>query len=151
MKLLLMAMIVVFFCTGLPLPVFADLKDNSDGTVTDTSQGLVWLKNADCFGKQMWSDASKTASELKSGMCGLTDNSVPGDWRLPTAYQLKSRALNKSGFTNVRPGYYWSSTVYTYAGNNDFYWAVHLDAAIYNGFYKTFYFNVWPVRSMVKK
>ena len=32
-------------------------KDNGDGTVTDNCTQLIWLKNANCFGEQQWSEA----------------------------------------------------------------------------------------------
>lgn len=31
--------------------------DNSNGTVTDTLTGLVWLTNANCYGQQTWATA----------------------------------------------------------------------------------------------
>ncbi|OAD19121.1 hypothetical protein THIOM_005259, partial [Candidatus Thiomargarita nelsonii] len=31
--------------------------DNGDGTVTDNSSGLIWLKNANCFGVETWDKA----------------------------------------------------------------------------------------------
>jgi len=62
--------------------------DNGDGTVTDTNTGLVWLKNANCFGLpplfDNWNDAMALVAGLSDGQCGLTDGSSAGDWRLPT-------------------------------------------------------------------
>ncbi len=60
--------------------------DCGNGTVTDTVTGLIWLKSADCLGSQDWATANQEAAALKNGDCGgtLTDNSSPGDWRLPT-------------------------------------------------------------------
>jgi hypothetical protein len=31
--------------------------DNDDGTVTDNNTGLIWLKNANAFGRQNWNIA----------------------------------------------------------------------------------------------
>jgi len=59
-------------------------EDNGDGTVTHTKTGLVWLKNANCFGELEWDAAMASAAALSDGQCGLTDGSVPGDWRLPS-------------------------------------------------------------------
>lgn len=37
-----------------PNPRFTD---NGNGTVTDNLTGLIWLKDANCFGKRFWADA----------------------------------------------------------------------------------------------
>ena len=64
--------------------------DNGDGTVTDTTNGLVWLKNASWGGYKpwvnstTWDDVHTRVGILISGMGDLTDGSVAGDWRLPT-------------------------------------------------------------------
>jgi hypothetical protein len=57
--------------------------DCGDGTVKDTETGLFWLKNANCLSEN-WAGANIKAAELAHGQCGLTDGSMPGDWRLPT-------------------------------------------------------------------
>jgi hypothetical protein len=57
--------------------------DCANGTVTDTQTGLIWLKDANCFGLQDWDTAVASAAGLSDGQCGLTDNSSAGDWRLP--------------------------------------------------------------------
>ena len=31
--------------------------DNGDGTITDNLTGLMWLKDANCFGSQTWTNA----------------------------------------------------------------------------------------------
>lgn len=113
-----------------PNPRFTD---NSDGTVTDNLTGLVWLKNANCFGTRDWATALSDASGLANGACGLTDRSAAGDWRLPTRKELKSLITyeysspplpNTAGtgkwsegdpFTNVQAAWYWSSTTYAYS------------------------------------
>ena len=74
---------------GLPLPS-PRFTDNGNGTITDNLTGLVWLKNADCFGSQTWVQAMTSANSLNSGECDLTDGSVQGDWRLPNTRELLS-------------------------------------------------------------
>ena len=106
--------------------------DNGDGTITDTDSDLIWLKNMGCFGTANWDDAISTVSTLASGQCGLTDDSNPGDWRLPTNEELGDFACpqhnepgicNTTGmgkwkeldpFYNMPFGnvYFWSSTTY---------------------------------------
>jgi len=61
--------------------------DCNNGTVTDTKTGLIWLKNASCFGQQTWPVANQLAASLSSGDCGLSDGSREGDWRLPTSQE----------------------------------------------------------------
>lgn len=58
--------------------------DQGDGTVVDSRTGLIWLRNADCWGKMSRQDALQAVARLASGECGLTDGSESGDWRLPT-------------------------------------------------------------------
>ena len=112
---------------GLPLPRFTD---NSDGTVTDNLTGLIWMKNANCFGFRTWYEALDDAAALQSGQCGLSDGSVPGDWRMPTLFELESLRnmnyfdppiSNAAGtgkwaegdpFTDVKITSYWSSTTF---------------------------------------
>lgn len=137
-----------------PTPRFTD---NNNGTVTDNLTGLIWLKNANCFGQKTWSDALNGCNKLNSGECGLSDGSVEGDWRLPNVKELYSLldyseydpALPSGHpFTGVQPSspsYYWSSTTYVFST-----WGAQLvslnygftawDPKRYEGHY------VWPVR-----
>jgi hypothetical protein len=66
--------------------------DCGNGTVTDTVTGLIWLKDAACLGSHDWAGANQAAASLKNGDCGgnLTDNSSPGDWRLPTTDEWRA-------------------------------------------------------------
>jgi hypothetical protein len=139
---------------GVEKPFFKDrFTDNADGTVTDNLTGLIWLRNANCFGTRTWNDALIDSNGLNSGECGLTDGSVAGDWRLPNRRELLSLIDDEhynpalpSGypFTNVQSDYYWSSTSRAegiVAG-----WYVHMfDGHVY-GSIKTFPSYVWPVR-----
>jgi hypothetical protein len=60
--------------------------NNENGTVTDKTTSLTWLKDANCDVLQdlTWEEAKARVALLKSGECGLTDQSSPGRWRLPT-------------------------------------------------------------------
>jgi len=142
-----------------PVPRF---RDNGDGTVTDNLTGLIWLKNANCFGTMEWDAALEACNNLADGDCGLTDGSTPGDWRLPNRKELESLlhlgyydpALpNTEGtgqwteddpFTGVQSSNYWSST--TFASYADVAWGVYLSYGFVGYDYKTYVNYVWPVR-----
>ena len=143
-----------------PDPRFAD---NGDGTVTDNLTGLIWLKDANCFGLKMWDSALFYCNELADGQCGLTDGSGAGDWSLPNKRQLISLIHDGYGnlavpdtagtgqwsegnpFINVQPTYYWSST--TNANNSLSAWRVRMDLGDVNSTSKTITpYYVWPVR-----
>ena len=132
-----------------PNPRFTE---NGDGTVTDNLTGLIWLKNANCFGTRTWNNALSDSNELESGLCGLTDGSSAGDWRLPNRFELESlldmenyNPALPSGhlFTNVL-SFYWSTT--TNAELADYAWYVDMYLG-YVGYYgKSTNRYVWPVR-----
>jgi hypothetical protein len=141
-----------------PNPRFTD---NGNGTVTDNLTGLIWLKNANCFGAQIWSQALADAYGLANQSCGLSDGSVAGDWRLPNVKELYSLidlqytipALSNTvgtgqwtqgnPFTNVESNYYWSSDA-----RIDMPWAYIVN--LYDGrlwdYSQTDQYWVWPVR-----
>ncbi|MGV7224556.1 MAG: DUF1566 domain-containing protein [Nitrospinales bacterium] len=138
---------------GVPWPD-PRFTDNGDGTVTDNLTGLIWLKNANCFGGQNWKEAIDASNNLANGQCGLSDGSVPGDWRLPNFRELYS-VIDFSispiplppghPFTGVQVDSYWSST--TSADDSGDAWIV--------GFYRGYAvpepkdvpdFLVWSVR-----
>jgi len=140
---------VVCFMMMATLSWALDIPGMPNGTVTDGN--LVWLKNANCFGQQTWSQAMKSAAGLKSGDCNLRDGSKAGMWRLPTKEELQARQRNQSGFNNVQSSWYWSSS--TYANVTHSAWAVYMDegyvANVGNDIVaKIFSFYVWPVRSV---
>ena len=127
--------------------------DNGDGTVTDNLTGLIWLRSANCFGYQYWSDAVSVSNTLADGSCGLTDSSVAGDWRLPNLRELHSLidygerdpALPDGHPFSTTGGTFWSST-----GSAAFSapaWVVSFLGGDISAFRKEDYtLYVWPVR-----
>ncbi len=115
--------------------------DCGNGTVTDTQTGLVWLKNANCFGALRWQEAMTVVAGLASGDCGLSDGSRPGDWRLASLGEWQATvadavllscvsptltdntgalclAAGVTSFTNIQSSVYWTaSTVPATPGN----------------------------------
>ncbi|RKZ92748.1 MAG: hypothetical protein DRR19_03280 [Candidatus Parabeggiatoa sp. nov. 1] len=137
-------------------------SDNGNGTVTDNWSGLIWLKNANCFGPRDWETAKLLAANLISGRCGLSDGSTAGTWRLPTKEEweamvdtsYRNPALSNAAgtgkwtegdaFVGVKSSWYWSSS--SYAFNAGYAWSVHFNVGnvVING--KTGSYDVWPVR-----
>jgi serine/threonine protein kinase len=136
--------------------------DNGNGTVTDNRTGLIWLKNANCFGQQDWETAMQSAAKLADGQCGLSDDSKAGDWRLPTKEELKamlddryrfpalSNAEGKDkwkegdAFSGVQTSGNWSSS--TGANYTTSAWYVNLNFGVVSSNNKTLTNYVWPVR-----
>ena len=133
-----------------PSPRFTD---NGDGTVTDNLTGLIWLQYASCFGSRNWATALIDCNLLNSGECGLTDDTVEGDWRFPNVKELQSlidfgqlTPALPSGhpFTSVQSNTYWSST--TYAGITGYAWSVYMSNGNVLFNINANHYFVWPVR-----
>jgi hypothetical protein len=134
-----------------------------NGTVTDNRSGLIWLKNANCFGRQNWETAMQSAANLKSGQCGLSDGSTAGMWRLPTKEELiamvdkryQNPALSNAAgtaqwkegdaFSNVQTGYYWLSSTEN-INNSDIPLHMSLGYRRVSRCNKNTTDGVWPVR-----
>jgi hypothetical protein len=69
---------------------FDRFVDCGNGTVTDRTNGLIWLKAANCLGGGTFLEAHDLSRALQEGDCGLTDGSRPGDWRLPTVEEWEN-------------------------------------------------------------
>lgn len=142
-----------------PNPRFTD---NGDGTVTDNLTGLIWLRNANCFGYIPWLDALNACNSLGDGGCGLSDGSSAGDWRLPASKELESLRHfgfsrptlgNTAGtgqwregdpFTGFQSSIYWSSTTYPETPSHA--WYMNFNIGHMGNYAKTNMYYVWPVR-----
>lgn len=155
--------------------------DCRNGTVTDTVTELVWLETGTCAdlpgvnagGVANWPTAQAAVAILEDGLCGLTDGSQQGDWRLPSIEEWAAtieRALmlgcgpggpgSPPSLTNT-PGtgcfidspqpfigvqaFYWSSSLDEV--NTDRPWHVDLnDGNIGTAFNKNAVLALWAVR-----
>lgn len=128
-------------------------RDNRDGTVTDRLTNLIWLKNADCFGAQVWSRGLELSNTLANGQCGLQDQSRAGEWRMANIVELQSLldygnegfALpNGHPFANVSGGTYWTSTQAPAAPPLGWFITLSIGPTVFD--VKVNRFHVWPVR-----
>ncbi|MCB1052200.1 MAG: DUF1566 domain-containing protein [Acidobacteria bacterium] len=140
-------------------PRFSDLND---GTIRDEMTQLVWLKNANCNGSLTWAQAIQLCADLADGMCGLTDGSLAGDWRMPNRFEMQSLQALAYGnpplcdrlgtghwvegdaFSQVQLTVYWTSSNAMY--NPLFCWVVDFSNGGVAGFDKSASLPVWPVR-----
>ncbi len=137
--------------------------DNGDGTILDKKTGLIWLKQANCFGQKSWKAAKKVVAQLADGQCGLSDSSLPGWWRLPTIDEFQaivdkkyqspplSNALGtnqwKEGdaFSDVQAFHYWSATPNAHTQNDAMIMGFLWHGMVISG-YKGNEYHVWAVR-----
>lgn len=138
-----------------PSPRFTD---NEDGTITDNLTGLMWLKDAHCFGFRTGSNEAYLEIDtlnIDPLSCECQDYTKSyTDWRLPNVNELESLInagqqnsatwLGTQGFVNVQQEYYWTSTTYAY--NTMMARQIHMWAGYVDRDEKRFYNAVWPVR-----
>lgn len=112
-------------CTsGLPQTApEANFTDNEDGTVTDTSTGLMWMR---CSIGQTWDEENTTCTGDATAMTWQEalqtaygyEYANHNDWRLPNVKQLISitektcvrPSINETIFPETTSDDYWSST-----------------------------------------
>lgn len=148
--------------------------DNGDGTVTDMTTGLVWLRDAGWGSTRPWRsntpddyvDAHQRAGLLENGesvyagggqFAPLSDGSALGDWRMPTKAELYNlnygteavTSSNMQAFVRVQDFNYWTSSTNDSVPSLAI--SKHL-GTVWNGIWiistiKTTNNYVWPVRS----
>ncbi len=120
--------------------------DDNDGTIVDTKTNLIWLKNANRFGKQTWEKAAEC--------CHSLDTEFLSGWRLPTVKELQSLVdynhycpslPSNNPFIDVQLYTYWSNMPVT--DNRFNVWYVSLRDGNFGTINKTYFLCVWPVRS----
>lgn len=138
---------------GAPWPAERFTDGDDEGTVTDNLTGLVWLKNANTFGRLSWQDALDACDTLEAGCYGLDDESKRGDWRLPNVNELRglvdysqyAPALPKPNpFNDVKSSLYWSSTTVASAPRFARFVFIGVGPSVWD--HKSVLMNVWACR-----
>ena len=120
-------------------------SDNGDGTVTDPTTGLIWMR---CSMGQTWDGATCTGMasshtwDQASALTGTVTFAGQSDWRLPNIRELQTivdrsvynPAIDAVAFPNTPSSYFWSASAYAF--NSDYAWYVHF----YYG-YASYYFK----------
>lgn len=137
---------------GVPYPA-PRFVDNGNGTILDKLTGLTWLKNGNPFGWRRWQQALDDCNNLRDGYKGLTDDSQPGDWRLPNVKEFESlidygnfapSIPTGHPFENVGPTSYWTSTTVSSAPSQAMFSILGVGPSIFEN--KEHPFLVWPVK-----
>ncbi|MDN5279955.1 MAG: hypothetical protein PWR01_3920 [Clostridiales bacterium] len=106
-----------------PAATYSPLKrwcHNGNGTITDTTTGLIWFSKGNNFWGT-YASCSANISYLKNGIDGLTDGSSEYDWRLPTVKEMLTLTSgteaispgNQYLFTGMQTGWYWTCSAHT--------------------------------------
>ena len=148
---------------ALALPAWAAFTDNGDGTITDTSTGLVWDK---CSRGQVWNNTTPpgtctgaasphdwAAALAEATAANSASHRGHADWRLPNRTELESLvkidasapAIDGTVFPATATAWYWTST--TYAPNPAYAWCVYFNNGGTNAYLKTNTNHVRLVRS----
>jgi hypothetical protein len=137
---------------GVPLP--SPRFTPSHGTLSDNLTGLVWLSDLRCpaLSQQIgWASAMDVARNFASGMCGLSDGSKPGDWRLPNRNELTSlldmgrrdpALAAPQFFSGFQVGKYWTSTHFSTPRSGSVWIVDFLDGEVTLGFEGNFRFTI---------
>lgn len=146
-----------------------DFVDNSDGTVTHSKTGLVWMQcslgqgwdGTTCTGSAAlytWQEALQAAQDINSGISNADGDSLAGfagqtDWRLPNKNELESiverrcwsPAANAALFPSTPSAWFWSSS----PGANSPYdaWGIDFGVGNVNTYLKVNAFRVRLVRA----
>ena len=148
---------VMLFCG-----IFATLahavtySDNGDGTVTDPTSGLIWMR---CAVGQTWNGSScagiaDTYTHDKAmALEGKLTFAAAADWRVPSVRELLSTVdhageygatVNAAVFPNSQSSHFWSSTLRI--GNSGLAWFVDFNGGSTSTALRTKAYNVRLVR-----
>ncbi len=131
---------------------------HGDGTIIDNVTGLMWLRDANCFGRRTRNNALRGARLLNENPRRFDCEEYTGeynDWHIPsfaTLLELAEAAegesaawLNRQGAVNVQARDYWSTKENYY--NLYHGWAVNFQDGEPRNYPESFKLYVWPVRT----
>ena len=148
---------------ALALPAWAAFTDNGNGTITDTTTGLVWDK---CSRGQVWDNTTPpgtctgtasthdwAAALAQATAANAASHRGQADWRLPNRTELESLvqinavspAIDGTYFPATPSNWYWTSTTFGPGPANA--WGVDFNSGDTSAFDKTYTFHVRLVRS----
>ena len=129
-------------------------SDNGDGTVTDPTTGLVWMR---CSMGQDWdgmtcTGTAKTYTFDEANALTVTF-AGQSDWRVPNIRELQTivdrsvvdPAIDEAAFPNTRTSNFWSASAY--AGSSNDAWLVSFGNGSAGGYVKSVAFQVRLVRA----
>ena len=129
--------------------------DNGDGTVTDPSTRLVWMR---CEMGKTWDGKTCTGTgkgytfDQANALTGTTTFVGHSDWRLPNLTELQTivesasyPAINSAAFPNTSPSNFWSASAY--AGSSSDAWFVDFYDGSADDDYLRYAFQVRLVRA----
>ncbi|HLA34982.1 MAG TPA: DUF1566 domain-containing protein [Rhodocyclaceae bacterium] len=144
-----------YLCVLCPLISAAQAKtysDNGDGTVTDPTTGLTWMR---CAMGQMW-DGSTCVGEVKKytydeamALAGKVRFTGRNNWRLPNIRELQTLvdrsvvnpAIDKMAFPSTPSKFFWSGTP-----DMDFAWYVDFSSGLAYYGHRSYDYSVRLVR-----
>ena len=148
---------------ALALPAWAAFTDNGNGTITDTTTGLVWDK---CSRGQVWDNTTPpgtctgtasthdwAAALAQATAANAASHRGQADWRLPNRTELESLvqinavspAIDGTYFPATPSNWYWTST--TFAPNPAVAWFVFFVDGYTDAYGKPYPGHVRLVRS----
>ncbi|MBF0420262.1 MAG: DUF1566 domain-containing protein [Magnetococcales bacterium] len=152
----LMMGVVVFFVILMGHATTPRFIDNGDGTVTDITTKIIWMKNAHCWDAMSWTNAVAQVTAFNNGSVtcpGFTGEQK--EWRLPTIDEFRKivetfhpqhpPALPPTApFTGVLLRSYWSSSPAPARVPSA--WSMNLANGFVSNNVKTSNYHVWLVK-----
>ena len=107
--------------------------DNLNGTVTDNLTGLIWTENAGCISEN-WQNVLDYCNDLADGLCGLSDGSQTGDWRLANRNELLTLVNIANNGPALPDGHPFTNPSHSYFSSSSYFNGIHAwFVSIYSG------------------
>ena len=151
-----LASLISLFCLIATPALAVTYSDNGDGTVTDPTTGLTWMR---CSMGQTWTGSTCTGTDntytwdQANALTGTVSFAGNSDWRLPNVRELQTivdrsrmyTAIDIVAFPNTPWWYFWSASAV--ANYSTFAWLVHFGYSQTSNDYKVSGMKVRLVRA----